>query len=560
MPILVRRGLKTAPRTPRPPRASGPHRHRRHGRPLRRRRLGPRRSGTALRRGAGPRPHLQRRRADRRRHGSPAAWRTPATSAGAERSRRSRTTSTPTSSGTRPGRRRSSILSSASSSRPRGKRWKTPATEIPRAGGDRSGSSPASRQHRLQRASLLSDPGGNGQGRRLPDPDLQRPRLPDHPGVLQARTSPGPASTSRPPAPPPWWRCTWPPRPSGTVTATWPWPAASAPCLRKMKGYLFEPGGIASPDGRTRAFDAAGGGNRRWQRRGSGGAQAPGGRGGGRRLRSAPWSWDPPSTTTAPSRSASQRPASRARRRPSAGPTGGPAWLPESLGYVEAHGTGTAMGDPIEVAALAEAFGAVPDDYRCAIGSAKTNVGHLDAAAGVTGLIKAVLALEHGEIPPSLHYERAQPRDPLRRRALPRAGPPGSRGRGGTATVDPRALATGRRQLLRHRRHQRPPGPGGSPRRQPASSPGSAGPGAPSPLRQDSRTALDPPGGAAGGVPGAANPPASPEELADAAFTLQVGRRAFAAPPCRGVPQRRRSRGESAGSLPSAGPPRRVER
>lgn len=82
---------------------------------------------------------------------------------------------------------------------------------------------------------------------------------------------------------------------------------------------------------------------------------------------------------------------------------------PETVSYVEAHGTGTALGDPIEIAALSEAFGATAKKSFCAIGSVKTNVGHLDAAAGVTGLIKAVLALKHRQLPPSLHFERPNP-------------------------------------------------------------------------------------------------------------------------------------------------------
>lgn len=82
----------------------------------------------------------------------------------------------------------------------------------------------------------------------------------------------------------------------------------------------------------------------------------------------------------------------------------------DSVAYVEAHGTGTALGDPVEVAALTKAFRrSTQRSGYCALGSVKTNVGHLDAAAGVTGLIKTVLALEHGLIPPSLHFERPNP-------------------------------------------------------------------------------------------------------------------------------------------------------
>ncbi|HEY0602195.1 MAG TPA: amino acid adenylation domain-containing protein [Herpetosiphonaceae bacterium] len=82
---------------------------------------------------------------------------------------------------------------------------------------------------------------------------------------------------------------------------------------------------------------------------------------------------------------------------------------PETIGYIEAHGTGTRLGDPIEVAALRQVFGSAGAEHRCALGSIKTNLGHLDTAAGVTGLIKAVLALHHGQIPPSLHFSAANP-------------------------------------------------------------------------------------------------------------------------------------------------------
>ncbi|GHA47767.1 hypothetical protein GCM10008927_10880 [Amylibacter ulvae] len=77
-----------------------------------------------------------------------------------------------------------------------------------------------------------------------------------------------------------------------------------------------------------------------------------------------------------------------------------------SIGYIEAHGTGTPLGDPIEFAALNQAFSASTSDKGfCAIGSAKTNVGHLDIAAGVTGLIKTAMTLKTGQIPPLLHYK-----------------------------------------------------------------------------------------------------------------------------------------------------------
>ena len=83
---------------------------------------------------------------------------------------------------------------------------------------------------------------------------------------------------------------------------------------------------------------------------------------------------------------------------------------PDEIGYVEAHGTATRLGDPIEVASLTKAFRAGTDQVGyCAIGSVKGNVGHLDRASGVTGLIKVVLALEREEIPATLHYERPNP-------------------------------------------------------------------------------------------------------------------------------------------------------
>jgi non-ribosomal peptide synthase protein (TIGR01720 family) len=83
---------------------------------------------------------------------------------------------------------------------------------------------------------------------------------------------------------------------------------------------------------------------------------------------------------------------------------------PTTITYVETHGTGTRLGDPCEVRALTQAFRAATDKRRfCAIGSAKTNIGHLDVAAGVAGLIKTVLALENRRIPASLHFEQPNP-------------------------------------------------------------------------------------------------------------------------------------------------------
>jgi amino acid adenylation domain-containing protein len=83
---------------------------------------------------------------------------------------------------------------------------------------------------------------------------------------------------------------------------------------------------------------------------------------------------------------------------------------PETITFVEAHGTGTRLGDPIEVAALTRVFQAAGAQRgHCALGSVKSNVGHLSAAAGVTGLIKAALCLEREVIPPTLHFRRPNP-------------------------------------------------------------------------------------------------------------------------------------------------------
>jgi acyl transferase domain-containing protein/acyl carrier protein len=89
---------------------------------------------------------------------------------------------------------------------------------------------------------------------------------------------------------------------------------------------------------------------------------------------------------------------------------------PADIQYVEAHGTGTTLGDPIEVNALSAVLSAGrPTDRICTIGSVKTNVGHLEAAAGVAGLIKVALSLDRRAIPPSLHFESPNPHIPFDR-------------------------------------------------------------------------------------------------------------------------------------------------
>ncbi|MBW4617793.1 MAG: acyltransferase domain-containing protein [Cyanosarcina radialis HA8281-LM2] len=172
------------------------------------------------------------------------------------------------------------------------------------------------------------------------------------------------------------------------------------------EGYLYEPGGILSPDGKTRAFDANAQGG-------------PYGNGVGivvlKRLADAVADRDriyavikgsainndgaTKVSYTAPSV------AGQAEVIASAQAIAG--FEPESVTYIETHGSGTALGDPIEIRALEKVFRArTQKSSFCAIGSVKTNVSHLDTAAGVAGLIKTVLALANQEIPPSLHFDR----------------------------------------------------------------------------------------------------------------------------------------------------------
>ncbi len=174
-------------------------------------------------------------------------------------------------------------------------------------------------------------------------------------------------------------------------------------------GYLYDGGGIVSPDGHVRAFDAGANGT-------------VFGSGGGilvlKRLADAISSGDTIHAVikgsavnndgsekagyTAPSVNSQSDVVEEALAN--AGVTA------DSISYVEGHGSGTPVGDPIEVKALTKAFRASTErSGYCAIGSVKTNIGHLDAAAGVAGLIKTVLALEHRQLPPTLHFKEANP-------------------------------------------------------------------------------------------------------------------------------------------------------
>ncbi len=178
----------------------------------------------------------------------------------------------------------------------------------------------------------------------------------------------------------------------------------------RKEGYLYQEGGIASPDGHCRAFDAKAQGT-------------VGGNGVGivvlKRLADALADGD---CIYAVIRSAEINNDGSLKAGYTAPSTEGQAKViaealaiasvaPETITYIETHGTGTNLGDPIEIAALTKVFRASTNKKGfCAIGSVKTNIGHLGTAAGVAGLIKTVLALKHQMIPPSLHFEQPNPK------------------------------------------------------------------------------------------------------------------------------------------------------
>ncbi len=174
-------------------------------------------------------------------------------------------------------------------------------------------------------------------------------------------------------------------------------------------GYFSDPGGISSPDGHVRAFDAEANGT-------------VFGSGGGvvvlKRLRDALADGDTIRAVikgsavnndgaekagyTAPSVNSQADAIVEALANADVDA--------QSISYIEAHGSGTPVGDPIEMRALTKAFRASTQRSAfCAVGSVKTNIGHLDAAAGMAGLIKTVLALQHRQIPASLNYSRPNP-------------------------------------------------------------------------------------------------------------------------------------------------------
>jgi phthiocerol/phenolphthiocerol synthesis type-I polyketide synthase E len=176
-----------------------------------------------------------------------------------------------------------------------------------------------------------------------------------------------------------------------------------------VTGYLYQEGGILAPDGHCRAFDARAAGT-------------VFGCGAGlvvlKRLADALADGDTVHAVLKGSAVNNDGSSKAGFTAPSVG--GQAAVIAEALanagvdadaiGFVEAHGTATALGDPVEIAALTKAFRRTTARRGyCAVGSVKTNLGHLEVAAGIAGLIKAVLAVERAEIPPSLHFERPNP-------------------------------------------------------------------------------------------------------------------------------------------------------
>ncbi|WP_158742605.1 non-ribosomal peptide synthetase/type I polyketide synthase [Acidisphaera sp. L21] len=175
--------------------------------------------------------------------------------------------------------------------------------------------------------------------------------------------------------------------------------------LPQHRGYLHEPGGLASADGHVRPFDAAASGT-------------VFGSGAGvvllKRLSQAVTDGDHIHAVIAGIATNNDGASKVGFTAPSVG--GQIACIADahaqagfataSIGYVEAHGTATPLGDPIEFAGLSQVFGS---DGTCVLGSVKGNVGHLDAAAGVTGLMKAVMAVEYGVVPGTLHYRSPNP-------------------------------------------------------------------------------------------------------------------------------------------------------
>ncbi|MCU0289496.1 MAG: type I polyketide synthase, partial [Acidobacteria bacterium] len=177
---------------------------------------------------------------------------------------------------------------------------------------------------------------------------------------------------------------------------------------RESLGYIYQEGMVNSPDGHCRAFDASAGG-------------IIGGEGIGavvlKKLKRAVQDYDNIHAVilgSAANNDGNQKvgfsaPSVEAQSRLVRMLFHITKIEPESISYIETHGTGTVLGDPIEIEALKQAFKTDKKGF-CRIGSVKTNIGHLDSAAGVVGFIKTVLALENRLIPPSLNFKTPNPK------------------------------------------------------------------------------------------------------------------------------------------------------
>ena len=231
-------------------------------------------------------------------------------------------------------------------------------------------------------------------------------------------------------------------------------------------GYLYQPSGIASPDGVCRPFDA-----------GANGSVLGNGVGVvvlkpvGRAIRDRDRIYAVIRATAVNNdgraKSSFAAPSVEGQRQVIAATLRHSGVASSDIQYVEAHGTATVLGDPIEVTALSRAYGTPPHPAEpCRIGSVKGNLGHLDPAAGIASLIKVAMSLFHSEIPPSIHFERPNPaidfagtgfrvateRESWLANGQPRRGAVSSFGIGGTnvhavleeaPAVPPRRVATG---------------------------------------------------------------------------------------------------------------------
>ncbi|MCP4990325.1 MAG: amino acid adenylation domain-containing protein [Colwellia sp.] len=178
----------------------------------------------------------------------------------------------------------------------------------------------------------------------------------------------------------------------------------------QTKGYLYEEGGIPSPDGHCRAFDA----NAKGTAIGNGVGLVL--------LKDLKDALDDGDDIYAVIKGSAINNDGSEKVGYTAPSVSGQAEViaeaqevagvdPETINYIEAHGTGTPLGDPMEIEALTRAFRArgVQKNGFCSIGSVKTNIGHLDTAAGVAGLIKTALCIKYNKIPPSLNFETPNP-------------------------------------------------------------------------------------------------------------------------------------------------------